>query len=301
MVLVFEPVVWEDGHCGHRSEEIVAITEDGYLWLSNRAELDGAGYEPRELDTACTEMEQRGIDALVLGREANARAVSGADRLWLSGTRRFAPGCVVVRKTAAVHLLANSNDGFEEFPTDHLYPVTWNPAKLLDALRAIPGLDRREHRRRRRHVARRCDALFATSVLPGAELADAGPIFAEVWRVPSPDKVVRPCTRPRASCAAGSRRWRRFSATACARASPRRVRGALRSAGRHDAGVRGGRRADRRRRVHVAATRASIRRGRKRRAPGRRAAQRVGGVARAGPTWSPSRRSSSRRPTAGPT
>jgi Xaa-Pro dipeptidase len=43
MVLVFEPVLWEDGHCGHRSEEIVAVTEDGYLWLSNRAELDGAG------------------------------------------------------------------------------------------------------------------------------------------------------------------------------------------------------------------------------------------------------------------
>jgi Xaa-Pro aminopeptidase len=40
MVLVFEPVVWEDGHSGHRSEEIVAVTEDGYLWLSNRAELD---------------------------------------------------------------------------------------------------------------------------------------------------------------------------------------------------------------------------------------------------------------------
>jgi Xaa-Pro dipeptidase len=41
MVLVFEPVIWEDGHCGHRSEEIVAVTEDGYLWLSNRAELSG--------------------------------------------------------------------------------------------------------------------------------------------------------------------------------------------------------------------------------------------------------------------
>jgi Xaa-Pro dipeptidase len=42
MVVVFEPVVWDDGNCGHRSEEVVAITEDGYLWLSNRAELDGA-------------------------------------------------------------------------------------------------------------------------------------------------------------------------------------------------------------------------------------------------------------------
>jgi Xaa-Pro aminopeptidase len=43
MVLVFEPVVWEDGFGGHRSEEIVAITDDGYRWLSSRAELNGVG------------------------------------------------------------------------------------------------------------------------------------------------------------------------------------------------------------------------------------------------------------------
>ena len=41
MVLVFEPVIWEDGSAGHRSEEIVAVTSDGYEWLSSRAELDG--------------------------------------------------------------------------------------------------------------------------------------------------------------------------------------------------------------------------------------------------------------------
>lgn len=42
MVLVFEPVVWDDGHAGHRSEEIVAVTGDGYVRLSEPAELDGA-------------------------------------------------------------------------------------------------------------------------------------------------------------------------------------------------------------------------------------------------------------------
>ena len=41
MVLVLEPVIWDDREAGHRSEEIVAITDDGYLWLSSRAELDG--------------------------------------------------------------------------------------------------------------------------------------------------------------------------------------------------------------------------------------------------------------------
>jgi Xaa-Pro aminopeptidase len=40
MVLVFEPVVWDDGRAGHRSEEIVAVTGDGYRWLSARATLD---------------------------------------------------------------------------------------------------------------------------------------------------------------------------------------------------------------------------------------------------------------------
>jgi Xaa-Pro aminopeptidase len=44
MVLVFEPVIWDEGAAGHRSEEIVAVTDDGYRWLSARAELD-AGAE----------------------------------------------------------------------------------------------------------------------------------------------------------------------------------------------------------------------------------------------------------------
>ena len=41
VVLVLEPVIWDDGESGHRSEEIVAVTDDGFLWLSSRAELDG--------------------------------------------------------------------------------------------------------------------------------------------------------------------------------------------------------------------------------------------------------------------
>jgi len=43
MVLVLEPVLWDDGQCGHRSEEIVAVADDGFHWLSSRAELDGVG------------------------------------------------------------------------------------------------------------------------------------------------------------------------------------------------------------------------------------------------------------------
>jgi Xaa-Pro aminopeptidase len=35
MVLVLEPVVWEDGTGGYRGEEIVVITEDGFMTLTD--------------------------------------------------------------------------------------------------------------------------------------------------------------------------------------------------------------------------------------------------------------------------
>ena len=35
MLLVLEPVIWEDGTGGYRSEEIVVITEDGYEILTS--------------------------------------------------------------------------------------------------------------------------------------------------------------------------------------------------------------------------------------------------------------------------
>ena len=41
MVLVLEPVVWEDGVGGYRAEEIVAVTEDGWCHLGG-----GHGYAP---------------------------------------------------------------------------------------------------------------------------------------------------------------------------------------------------------------------------------------------------------------
>jgi Xaa-Pro aminopeptidase len=132
-------------------------------------------------------MEPAGIDALVLGREANARAVSDAERLWLSGTRAFAPGCIVVRAPASVHLLSNSNAGFESFPPAQLYPVTWNPERLFAALQAIPGFT----------AARRVGVdgmspgmhMLLGALLPGAEIVDAGPLLADLWRVPTPERI----------------------------------------------------------------------------------------------------------------
>jgi Xaa-Pro aminopeptidase len=40
MVAVFEPVIWEEGASGYRSEDIVAVTDTGWVKLS------GSTYEP---------------------------------------------------------------------------------------------------------------------------------------------------------------------------------------------------------------------------------------------------------------
>lgn len=40
MVLVLEPVIWDDGAAGYRSEDVVAVTDDGWIPLSDR------GYDP---------------------------------------------------------------------------------------------------------------------------------------------------------------------------------------------------------------------------------------------------------------
>lgn len=132
-------------------------------------------------------MERQGIDALVLGREAHARAVSGVERLWLAGTRAFAPGCIVVRDPASVHLLSNTNAGFESFPPAQLYPITWNPERLFGALQAIPGFT----------AARRVGVdgmspgmhLLFGALLADAEVVDAGPLLAELWRVPTRERI----------------------------------------------------------------------------------------------------------------
>ncbi len=138
---------------------------------------------------ACIDlMERDEVDVLLLGREANARTVTRVSRLWLAGTRAFAPGCVVVRRRAAVHLLSNTDAVVAtDFPVEHLFGITWNPEKLLASLTAIDGV----RDARRVGVDGMTPALGAlvTQAAPGAEIVDAAPLFAVLWRTADPEKV----------------------------------------------------------------------------------------------------------------
>jgi Xaa-Pro dipeptidase len=140
------------------------------------------------LDACLGMMVRDGIDVLVLGREANARTVSDASRLWLAGTRAFSPGCIVVRRTAAVHVLANTDAVVPPgFPVDRLYGLTWNPDELLASLTAIDGV--RDAQRVAVDGMTPLARALLTQAMPDAEIVDAGPLFSELWRVPDPEKI----------------------------------------------------------------------------------------------------------------
>ena len=86
------------------------------------------------------QMEALDIDVLVVGREANARYLSGVPRLWTAGSRAFGPGCVFVRATGAVHVLSTWDEGVpEDIPHANLYGITFNTMNFVTVLQGIDG------------------------------------------------------------------------------------------------------------------------------------------------------------------
>lgn len=134
------------------------------------------------------EMAAADVDALVLGREANARYVSGVPRLWLAGTRPFGPGCVLVRATGAIHLLSPWDEGVpDDIPREHLYGYTFNAAKQLEALRVIEGSQQFRTVATDAMGPGAADLLLAA--FPAATIVDGERVLATARRTKSPAEV----------------------------------------------------------------------------------------------------------------
>ena len=130
MVLVLEPVVWEDGTGGYRSEEIMVITEDGCTRspttrmtpMATEVLPDDRGLRSGRRERALAQMAAHDLDILVLGRQANVRYVTGTPQLWVAGTRPFGPMCVWCASTGAIHLLSTWDEGVpDDIPHENLY------------------------------------------------------------------------------------------------------------------------------------------------------------------------------------
>jgi Xaa-Pro aminopeptidase len=164
---------------------VIDMPDLGTLSLEDTPRIDFPRMRAVRRSRCLEAMERHGLDLLLLGREANARYVSGARRLWTAGTRPFAPGCVVVRGTGDVHLLSTWDDGIPaEIPRENLFGVTWNPLNLVTAVRAAAGAAPT-----RRIGVDAMTPLFSgllSSSFPGAEIVDASPAL---WSARSTKQV----------------------------------------------------------------------------------------------------------------
>lgn len=109
--------------------------------MSTEVRPDDARLRQSRRERVLAEMEAHDLDVLILGREANARYVSGAPRYWIAGNRPFGPGCVVVRSTGQVHLLSTWDEGIpDEIPHENLFGITFQPMNIVPWLKSIDGV-----------------------------------------------------------------------------------------------------------------------------------------------------------------
>ena len=95
MVLVLEPVVWEDGtrrlskrgDRGYHRRRLRAVDRLPLrpLWRLRSVPDEPAHSRAAGASARWRQMEAHDLDVLVLGREANVRYVSGAPQLWVAG------------------------------------------------------------------------------------------------------------------------------------------------------------------------------------------------------------------------
>ena len=149
---------------------------------------DSARLRSDRLARCLREMEVDGLDALILGDEANARYVSGAQRLWLGGTRPFVPSCIVVADGPGIYLMATSAEGIpDDIPHDHLFGAPWNPAGFAVALAKIPGLG--QARRIGIDSMSVSMAPVIASAVPTAEFVDATRCLERARLIKTPDEL----------------------------------------------------------------------------------------------------------------
>ena len=136
---------------------------------------------------ALAQMEAHDLDILVLGRQSNIRYVSGAQQLWVAGTRPFAPSCVLLRN-GAMHLLSTWDEGVpEDIPHENLYGIAWNPVNTIE-----PQEDPRCGHRPPGRYPMRCPPAFAQLLpmaFPNAELVDGEAAMGAARRIKTPEEI----------------------------------------------------------------------------------------------------------------
>ncbi|MBX7455987.1 M24 family metallopeptidase [Mycolicibacterium sp. 3033] len=156
--------------------------------MGTEIEADGRALRFSRRERALAQMEAHDLDALVLGRQANVRYISGAPQLWVVGTRPFGPICEFVRETGEIHLNSTWDEGIPpEIPHENLYGFAWNPMTLVGILQNIKGAE--SFRRVGTDALTPMFAQLLPMAFPNAELVDAEQAMQAARRIKTPEEV----------------------------------------------------------------------------------------------------------------
>jgi Xaa-Pro dipeptidase len=160
----------------------------GMMGLEDDARVDFGRLRAERRAKVLSGMETHDLDALMLGGAGDVHYVSGARQLGRAGVLPFAPVAVVVRETGRVHLLSAWDEGVPpEIGGEDLYGLSWNPANLMAALAAIPGL--RESRRVGIDGLTPMFAGLISGLVGAAEPVDGAHVMAAAQRIKTPDEI----------------------------------------------------------------------------------------------------------------
>ena len=161
--------------------------------MGTEIEADGRALRLSRRERALAQMEAHDLDALVLGRQANVRYISGAPQLWVVGTRPFGPVCEFVRETGEIHLNSTWDEGIPaEIPHENLYGFAWNPMTLVGILQNIKGAE--TFRRVGTDALTPMFAQLLPMAFPNAELVDAEQAMQAARRIKTPEEVAALCS-----------------------------------------------------------------------------------------------------------
>lgn len=156
--------------------------------LAPGAGVDFERMRDDRLQRALQAMADDNLDVLMLGGNGNIHYISGARRLWQSGSGPYSPSGILVRESGEVYLLSTTTAGIpDEIPVKNLYPLSWNPANTLSFLSAI-----REVREARRIGVDGMSPFFAgllSKAAPDAQFVSAEPAMRRARAIKSADEI----------------------------------------------------------------------------------------------------------------
>jgi Xaa-Pro aminopeptidase len=114
----------------------------GLITLEDTSGIDFPALRAARRARVFAEMDARGADVLMLGRQANARYLVGHRPIWRAVVTAWGPFAVAIRDGEDVHLLHTTwDDGVpSEVAHDHITGLTWNPRTIVANVASVPGL-----------------------------------------------------------------------------------------------------------------------------------------------------------------